>query len=91
MIPEAAVEAAAKAQYESDGFNLWDKEDMLTRAYYLRKVRIIRKALEAALPYIQAQTLDEAVDAFPLETITAPDNAVVWMHRRAQEIRKGAR
>lgn len=47
----------------------------------------IVKALEAAAPHIQAQTLLDAVHAFPLETITAPDNAVVWLMRRAEEIR----
>lgn len=51
----------------------------------------IRAALEAVSPVIEAQALEAAVEAFPLETITAPDTAVVWLHRRAQQIRKGPR
>lgn len=47
----------------------------------------MRAALEAAAPYIMAQALDDAVAAFPLETITAPDSALVWLMRRADEIR----
>jgi len=46
----------------------------------------MRAALEAAAPYLMAQALDEAAAAFPLETITAPDNALVWMMRRAEQI-----
>lgn len=45
-------------------------------------------ALEAAAPIIRAQALEEAVDAFPLETITAPDNAVAWLMERARKIRE---
>jgi hypothetical protein len=44
-------------------------------------------ALEAAYPYLAAQVLRDAVEAFPLETITAPDTAVVWLMRRAEKIR----
>ena len=39
---------------------------------------------------VKAQALEEAVAAFPLETITAPDNAVVWMMRRAEQLRSQA-
>jgi hypothetical protein len=35
----------------------------------------------------KAQALEEAVEAFPLETITAPDNAVVWLMERAGTMR----
>jgi hypothetical protein len=42
--------------------------------------------LEAAAPHIAARALTDAVDAFPLETITAPDNAVVWLMRRVEQI-----
>lgn len=75
VIPEAALKAAA---WEISAVDYPNYEPDLDLA---------RKVLEAALPHIQAQTLDEAVDAFPLETIVAPDNAVVWMHRRAEDIR----
>lgn len=93
MIPDEAVEAAAKAlaPYVDDYVH--------TDERVLDLARIAAKdALEAAAPhmfahiiadatrYIQARTLRDAVDAFPLETITAPDNAVVWMMRRAEEI-----
>ena len=44
-------------------------------------------ALEAAYPILAAQALDDAVAAFPLDTITAPDNALVWMMRRAKDLR----
>ena len=44
-------------------------------------------ALEAAYPILAAQALDDAVSAFPLETITAPDTAVVWLMRRAEDLR----
>ncbi|MDF9748609.1 hypothetical protein [Arthrobacter sp. ES3-54] len=43
-------------------------------------------ALEAAYPILAAQALLDAVAAFPLETITAPDNALVWMMRRAEDL-----
>ena len=45
-----------------------------------------RAALVAAAPHMAAQVLREAVEAFPLETITAPDNAVVWLRRRAEQL-----
>lgn len=35
----------------------------------------------------KAQALEEAVAAFPLETITHPDNAVVWLAARAGALR----
>ena len=47
----------------------------------------LMNALEAAAPHMFTQALEDAVDAFPLETIHAPDNAVVWMMRRAEEMR----
>jgi len=72
VIPEAAVEAALLAYDHA--------------APYLSKQNTIIEALEAAAPFIAAQVLREAVDAFPLETITAPDNAVVWLRRRADQI-----
>jgi len=49
--------------------------------------RAIAAALEAAAPHMEAQALRDAVDAFPLETISAPDNAVVWLLRRADQVR----
>lgn len=72
MIPDEAVEAAHE-QLDAMG------------SYVPRKY--LAAALEAAAPYMFAQALEEAVHAFPLETIHAPDNAVVWMMRRAEELR----
>ena len=79
MIPEAAVEAALAALFP----------DQETVSDFSRAVQVpsIRTILEAAAPHIAAQALRDAVDAFPLETITAPDNAVVWLMRRAERIR----
>lgn len=48
---------------------------------------LIAGAIAAAAPHISAQALEDAVHAFPLETIHAPDNAVVWMMRRAEQLR----
>lgn len=90
MISDEAVEAAAWEMFGQAYPYTWardlDEVDTPLRERFMARATA---ALEAALPHIQAQTLDEAVDAFPLETIRAPDNAVVWMHRRAQDIRKG--
>lgn len=72
MIPAEAVDAAHE-QLDAMG------------AYVTPKY--LRAALEAAAPLMFAQALEEAVHAFPLETIHAPDNAVVWMMRRAEELR----
>jgi len=47
----------------------------------------VRRILEAASPYLYAQAIDEAVAEFPLETIHAPDTALVWMMRRADKMR----
>lgn len=46
-------------------------------------------ALEAAAPIMYSQALEDAVVAFPLETIAAPDNAVVWLRRRAEDLKGG--
>jgi hypothetical protein len=54
---------------------------------YLTMHARLRVALEAAAPIIHAEALEEAVDAFPLETIVAPDNAVVWLAARARRVR----
>jgi hypothetical protein len=72
IIPDEAVEAAYGA------INYPDQQ-----AIDRDEIQII---LKAALPFIQAQALRDAVGAFPLETITAPDNAVAWLMRRADEI-----
>lgn len=79
VIPEDIVRLAAEriAEYCSGG---WP-----TQAYEGEA----QAALEAVWHLIQAQTLRDAVHAFPLETITTPDNAVTWLMRRAEEIRGG--
>lgn len=75
-IPDEAVEAAAK--YYSAGVGVVPNDAW------------IRGILSAAAPLIQAQALRDAVDAFPLETIHAPDNAVVWLMRRVEQIEEEA-
>lgn len=90
MIPDAAVEAAAKfLAMKSDedwSGDQWTNEKIHDsfRAGWREQAR---ELLEAAAPHMAAQALTDAVYAFPLETITAPDNAVVWMMRRAEQLR----
>ena len=81
MIPEAAVEAAARAIC-AIAFVEWTPHVVQNDE--------ARVALAASAPHIRAQALTEAVDAFPLETISAPDNAVVWLLRRADQVRSQA-
>jgi len=80
VIPDAAVEAVVDALVES---RLGDHKGINGEEF----VEAAIAALEAAAPHIAAQALTDAVEAFPLETITAPDNAVVWLMRRAEQIR----
>jgi hypothetical protein len=75
VIPAEAVEAAAKA---------WVSHSLKPGSMTVEDG--MREILEAAAPYMYARALDDAVQAFPLETIVAPDNAVVWMMRRAEEL-----
>lgn len=77
MIPAKAIQAAHAAICEQN------IDDCLDPAWRGKCV----KAVEAAAPHMFAQALEDAVHAFPLETIVAPDNAVVWMMRRAEEMR----
>ncbi|MFB8368536.1 hypothetical protein ACFC25_04140 [Pseudarthrobacter sp. NPDC055928] len=78
MIPEEAVKAAHRA---------WREQAALDGSIFEYN---LRAALEAAAPHMAAQALEDAVDAFPLETIVAPDNAVVWMMRRSEALRGDA-
>ena len=50
----------------------------------------LMNALEAAAPFIAAQAIRDAVEAFPLETITEPDNAVAWLLRRVRQLEAGS-
>lgn len=85
VIPDEAVEAAARALWFAgrDGQEWLPGIDPLCDLI----VAEARAALVAAAPHMAAQALRDAVEAFPLETITAPDNAVVWLRRRAEQIR----
>jgi len=98
QIPDAAVEAAARAHQASFaglGHMQWDD---LWQVAKDRRLVWMCAALEAAAPHmeptikpkdfyrIQAMALREAFHEFPLETITAPDNAAVWMKNRADEL-----
>ena len=87
MIPDAAVEAALVARAEFKNQRGMDNS-----------ANLMRHILEAAAPHmeptikprdfyrIQATALREAFHEFPLETISAPDNAAVWMKRRADNL-----
>jgi hypothetical protein len=44
--------------------------------------------IQTLITQAKAEALTEAVAAFPLETIHAPDNAVVWLMRRAETIKE---
>lgn len=85
-ISSEAVEAAAGALWQTNQHDDEWASDFPTYMDYLRSEAT--KALEAAAPHMHAQALEEAVEAFPLETIVAPDNAVVWMMRRAESLKK---
>jgi hypothetical protein len=88
-IPEAAVEA---------GLYAWGFSSQTRDEYRQLLVHI----LEAAAPHleptirprdiyrIQAEAVREAFREFPLETIHAPDNAAVWLSRRADELDRKA-
>jgi len=57
-IPEAAVEAAAEADYgNGDQYGTWETEPAEVREMYLKDAR---RTLEAAAPHIRAQVLEEA-------------------------------
>ena len=89
MIPDAAVEAARR-ELAKGAYQMAPEE--------LPYANAAHRALEAAAPHmeptikpkdfyrIQAMALREAFHEFPLETITAPDNAAVWMKNRADEL-----
>ena len=86
VIPEAAVEAAKIAVEREMRDRTYDR-DVCDDALFREGVAdIARAALEAAAHHIIAQALRDAVEAVPLETITAPDSAVVWLRRRAGQI-----
>jgi hypothetical protein len=79
-ISDEAVEAGAKCHYEAElGVNWDDVRPSVKRGY----IDDARRMLEAAAPYMYAQALDDAVQAFPLETIVDPDYAFVWIMRRS--------
>lgn len=76
MIPVEAVEAAKKA---------WREQAALDGSIFEYN---LQAALEAALPFIQAQTLRDASDAYPLETAYGgAEHAVMWLKERASEVR----
>ena len=56
MIPDEAVEAAAKKLYQAGGLVVWDSEDESIRNYFRRNAR---SALEAAAPHLMAAAWDE--------------------------------
>jgi len=101
MIPGAAVEAAAWVLYVEDHLwgEPWETANVALKEKYRTRAIV---ALEAAAPYmeptikprnfyiIQAVALREAFHEFPLETITAPDNAAVWMKTRADDLDRKA-
>lgn len=73
MIPNEAVEAALS------------KFPMELRLYFGRVE--MRAALEAAAPYIAAQTLTNAANAYPLETAYGgAEHAINWLRERAKDL-----
>ena len=56
MIPDEAVEAAAKKLYQAGGLVVWDSEDESIRNYFRRNAR---SALEAAAPHLMAAAWEE--------------------------------
>ena len=90
MIPNEAVEAVTKvlvAHQRRDNRSCLCGWARLGFSHPTHQAALV---LEAAAPHMAAQALTDAVDAFPLETITAPDNAVVWLMRRAEQLRSQA-
>lgn len=77
-VPDEAVEVAARAVY-GPGF-----DGSHHKSAWLADFRL---ALEAAAPFIAAQTLREASDAYPLETAYGgAEHAVLWLKERADRI-----
>ena len=89
-ISDEAVEAAAKVIFQRHGAKYYcgvgDWEDLDDR-FSTSWIEDARLALTDAAPHLMAQALEDAVEAFPLETITAPDTAVAWLMNRAAELR----
>lgn len=86
-IPDEAVEVAARAVFDRNPSEAtWDGSRQAVRDYYLDDARA---ALSAAAPFIAAQVLREASDAYPLETAYGgAEHAVLWLKGRAEGIRK---
>ena len=59
MIPDEAVEAAARAAAKDEEASNWDDEPQYYRNGWLNRMQV---ALEAAAPYIRAQALEDAAD-----------------------------
>ena len=62
MIPEGAVEAAAKACAKDEDASSWDDEPEYYRNGWLGRMDT---ALEAAAPHLMAQALEEAAAEWP--------------------------
>jgi hypothetical protein len=85
-VPPQAVEAAAKADYESlrDEDKLpWDEESEEYREVWRKRVRPL---IEAAAPYIEAQALMDAVDYLADHDENDP---VMWLARQVKRVRAG--
>ena len=55
-------------------------------AHWPLRVGLVKRMLKAAAPYIAAQTLKEASEAYPLETAYGgAEHAVMWLQERAIE------
>jgi hypothetical protein len=90
MIPQEAIEAAAKAQYENDGL-AWDdgmvpdwecEDDSLQESYRAAA----NAAIEAAAPFIRAQALEVAADEFSSRLPDGTGNGRAYNSYRVAEL-----
>jgi hypothetical protein len=88
-IPDEAIDAAAEEIHDREGYSIAFHDAPAYRQAYFRE--LARQVLAAAAPYIAAQTLREASDAYPLETAYGgAEHAVLWLKERATEIEQAS-
>jgi len=90
VIPDAAVEAAAKASFErANPSYVWADVELHWRAAYVENQRA---ALEAAAPHLMAQALESAAHAFGAsvpegEYSSTPTQVIDWLREYADAYR----
>lgn len=86
IIPKAAIEAAKTAMETVTAPPGVDRSDWLNEH---GRYALLAGAIAAAAPHIEAQTLREASDAYPLETaFGGAEHAVLWLKDRAKQIKE---